>query len=88
MSVEKFAPSPIILHTPSMQKTVTKDTKSLACTFGFRNEREFIARAVDEKVKRLKAVLFSRTAQKVQKGLQRAGLSEKDVLADFERSRR
>jgi len=67
---------------------LTKDTKDVVHAFGFRNEKEFVARAVEEKVRRLKAMLFSRTAQKVQKGLTRGGVTEKDMLAGFERSRR
>lgn len=68
-----------------MPQTITKDTKALFRTFGFRSEQEFIARAVQEKVHRLKALLFSRAAEKVRRGLARAGVSEEETLADFER---
>lgn len=70
-----------------MAQTNTKNTKVLFRTFGFRTEKEFIARAVQEKVQQLKALLFSRTAEKVGRGLRRAGASEEEMLADFERSR-
>ncbi len=78
----------IIRYNKNMAQTITKDAKALARAFGFRSEKEFIARAVQEKVRRLEAVLFSRTADKVKRGLDRAGLSEEDILAGFERSRR
>ena len=71
-----------------MLRTITKDTKNLVRVFGFRSEKEFIARAVEEKVRRLKAMLFSRTAEKVRRGLAHVEFTEKDILADFARSRR
>lgn len=70
-----------------MTPTITKDTKILFRAFGFRNEKEFVARAVQEKVKQLKAVLFSRTAEKVHRGLTRAGVNDEEMLSDFERFR-
>lgn len=70
-----------------MAQTITKDTKALFRTFGFRSEKEFIARAVQEKIQRLKALLFFRTAEKVRRGLIRKGVNPEEMLADFERSR-
>ena len=69
-----------------MVRIMTKDTRAFLHTFGFRSEEEFVAGAVREKVRRLKALLFSRSAEKVQRGISRAGLTEDDILADFERS--
>ena len=71
-----------------MSKVLTKDTKTLLRVFGFRNEKDFVAGAVREKVRRLKALLFSRTAEKVRHGISRAGFTEEDIFVDFERSRR
>ena len=71
-----------------MAKVPTKDIATLSRAFGFRTKREFVEDAVAEKVRRLKAFLFARAAERVRRGIARAGWSEGDILRDFERSRR
>ena len=78
----------MIRYTQNMARTITKDIKALFRTFGFHSEGEFIARAVQEKVKQLKALLVSRTAEKVRRGLASVGITSEEMLDDFERSRR
>ena len=71
-----------------MIKVLTKDIKLLLRPFGFRSEEEFVSHAVREKTHRLKALLFSSTAEKIKRGIAGARISEEKILADFERSRR
>ena len=72
-----------------MLKTVFKnrDAEQLSRIFGFRTTEDFVKDAVKEKVNRLKALLFSRTAEKVRRGLTQSGATEEGTLRDFERSR-
>ena len=70
-----------------MTKLLEKEAKQLAHVFGYRNSRELINDAVEDKIKQLKMVMFSSTAEKVRKGLDRAGLSEESVIRHFERFR-
>lgn len=70
-----------------MTKTLEKEAEQLARVFGYRNSRELINDAVEDKVRQLKMVMFSGVANKVRKGLSRAGLSEEDVIRHFEHAR-
>lgn len=71
-----------------MVKILEKDTEALSRIFGFRSKEDFIRDAVKEKVMRLKSLLFSRTAEKVRRGLEQKGTTEEKVLRDFELLRR
>ncbi len=72
-----------------MVKIVIKnqDADRLSRIFGFRSTEDFIKNAVKEKVNRLKAVLFSRTAEKARRGLDKAGITEEEILRNFEHFR-
>lgn len=72
-----------------MAKIVIKNQEAerLSRVFGFRSTEDFIKNAVKEKVNRLKAVLFSRTAEKARRGLEKSGITEEEVLRNFERVR-
>ena len=63
------------------------DTQLLSRIFGYRNRKEFIQDAVEEKIRRLKGLLFSRSAEKVRRGIVKRGLTEDEILEDFERFR-
>ena len=71
-----------------MAKLITKDTEILWQRFGFRTTDEFVRAAVAEKIRALQARLFSRTAERVRRGLSRRRLSERVLLREFERFRR
>ena len=62
--------------------------RELLQTFGFKNEQEFAKDAVEEKKRRLRSILFSRTAEKVRRGLVQRGTQVGRILRDFESFRR
>lgn len=64
--------------------TKEKEIETLFRTFGFRSKEEFVRDAVEEKTARLKFLLFSRTAEKVWRGITKKGLKGEDILRDFE----
>ena len=70
-----------------MTKTLEKEAEKLARVFGYRNSRELINDAVEEKIRHLKMVMFSGVAEKAHSGLEKAGLHAEEVIRKFESSR-
>ena len=70
-----------------MTKTLEKEAEKLARVFGYRNSRELINDAVEDKIRHLKMVMFSGVAEKVKDGLESAGLSAEEVIRKFEHAR-
>ena len=59
----------------------------MARVFGYRNSRELINDAVEDKIRHLKMVMFSGVAEKVKSGLDRVGLSAEEIIRKFENAR-
>ncbi|OGF61881.1 hypothetical protein A2926_00650 [Candidatus Giovannonibacteria bacterium RIFCSPLOWO2_01_FULL_44_40] len=70
-----------------MTKTLEKEAEKLARVFGYRNSRELINDAVEDKIRHLKMVMFSGVAEKVKSGLDRVGLSAEEIIRKFENAR-
>lgn len=67
-----------------MTKTLEKEAEKLARVFGYRNSRELINDAVEDKIRHLKMVMFSGVADRVKSGLERGGLSAEEVIRKFD----
>lgn len=67
--------------------TKDKEIETLFRAFGFHSKEEFIRDAVEEKAARLKFMLFSRTTEKVRRGIVKGGFKEADILHGFEQFR-
>ena len=64
-----------------MTRTIT--IEKLSRFFGYRNKKEFVQDAIREKTNRLKELAFSRSAERVRRGIQKKGLTEEKILEDF-----
>ena len=55
--------------------------------FGFNTKEEFMQEAIKDKVLELQKKVFFEGTSKIAENLKRAGISEKDLVGDFEKKR-
>jgi hypothetical protein len=73
----------IIELSEQIKKEVSHTTKS----FGYKTEREFVEDALRRRILELKKTGFLSGAKKIKKRIGEVGISEKDILEDFEKFR-
>lgn len=72
----------------SIPETMEQDMTLLSKEFGFSNDTEFIRSALRDKIIELKKLLFMQISTRVGKGLKSKGITEADLLSDFEKWRK
>jgi metal-responsive CopG/Arc/MetJ family transcriptional regulator len=70
-----------------LPEETAREVDRLGRQFGFKDEREFIKDAVNEKILQLKKRLFISATDEVRRELERKEISIEEILGDFERSR-
>jgi len=56
--------------------------------FGYKSEKEFIKDAILHRILELKKFDFLMRTEKIKKAMRKKGITEKEILRDFERFRR
>ncbi|PKP57688.1 MAG: hypothetical protein CVT89_04115 [Candidatus Altiarchaeales archaeon HGW-Altiarchaeales-2] len=56
--------------------------------FGFKSKQEFVEAATKEKVLEMKKRLFFEISDEIAEGLRKRGISEEEILEEFEKTRR
>jgi len=59
---------------------IEKESKEMIKDFSYSDEKEFISKAVREKLAELKKLQFFLIAEKIKKGLKRKGIKPEDIL--------
>ncbi len=72
----------------SIPETMEQDITLLSKEFGFSNDTEFIRSALRDKIIELKKLLFIQISTRFGKALKSKGISEADLLSDFEKWRK
>jgi hypothetical protein len=73
------------MKIPSKMK---KEILDFLRDFGYKNEKEFIEDAILHRILELKKFDFLMKTEKIKKAMRKKGITEKEILRDFERSRR
>ncbi len=59
---------------------IEKESKEMIKDFSYSDEKEFISKAVREKLAELKKLQFFLISEKIKKGLKRKGIKPEDIL--------
>jgi len=70
-----------------LREDLRKTAEEVAKEWGFSSLEESINQAVEERIIELKKHEFIQRSEKIKEGLDKEGISEKDILDDFERQR-
>jgi len=70
-----------------LRKDIQKAAEKIANEWGFSSVDDFINEAVEERIIELKKHKFVERSDKIKEELKKKGLSEKDILNDFEERR-
>lgn len=70
-----------------LREDIRRVAEKVAQEWGFSSLDEFINEAVEERILELKKQKFMQRSDKIGDGLKRKGLTEKDILDDFEDKR-
>ncbi len=72
----------------NIPETMSSDMALLSKEFGFSSDTEFIRNAVRDKIIELKKLLFMQISTRIGKSLKAKGVTEIDLLRDFEKWRK
>lgn len=72
---------------PAISKKVEKDAEKAAEEWKFSSKEEFIEEAVEERILRLKEHEFKERTDKIKEKLREKGITEEQILNDFEEKR-
>ena len=67
-----------------LRKDIRKAAEEMAEECGFSSVDEFINQTVEKRILELKKHTFIERSDKIKEGLSKKGISEKDILKDFE----
>ncbi len=75
------------MRTITLSDSLAKEIHEVAREFGYTEEKQFIEDMLKEKVLEYKRQLFMKGAADVQRKLAVKGVTEDEIIADFERFR-
>lgn len=64
-----------------------REIRKIASKAGFKNEADFVKKAVEDKILEFKKLLFSDITSDVRRSLENNRITQEEVLQDFDRSR-
>lgn len=70
-----------------LREDIRKAAEKVAREWGFSSIDDFVNEAVEERILELKKHKFVERSDKIKEELRREGISEKDILDDFENKR-
>jgi hypothetical protein len=70
-----------------MEVKVSSKMKKEILDFGYESEKEFIEDAILHRILELKKFDFLMRTEKIKKAMRKKGITEKEILKDFERFR-
>lgn len=70
-----------------LRKDIQRAAERIAKEWGFSSVEDFINEAVEERILQLKKYEFIERTEKIREELNKKGLTEKDILTDFEERR-
>ncbi|MEA3254832.1 MAG: hypothetical protein U9Q22_03240 [Candidatus Altiarchaeota archaeon] len=71
-----------------MPEKDVREIRKITSKAGFKNEEEFVKEAVEEKILEFKKLLFTDITTDVRKGLEKKGVTQEEILRDFDIFRR
>jgi len=76
------------MHTIKLSDSLAKEIHKVALEFGYAEQNQFIEDILKEKVLEYKRQVFVKGVADIERKLAKKGITEDEIIADFERFRR